>query len=656
MNCWLAVYTIKLILNEENCMVVNGSNIDFLLAALFIEALTIAAYKAIFTTKTVTNNAFGYICYSTLFAIFSDLFYQFCKAIVSDTIYWVGIGRFVFNSSLAILALTYYYYSRVISIGKSIKDQGKILLDYIITGFSLILVVFSFANYFNHSMEPYYENGVKKYGFSFFVIFFVPCIIMSVGYVYQWIHRNHLTKKQMINSFLIGFVFNFVSVIEMVIHSQFLLSMFGLASSTALLLLTCETKDYASLLKSNVDLEESTLKAEMANRAKSDFLARMSHEIRTPMNAVLGMNEMIVNETEDPRIRSYAIDAYSAGRNLLLIINDILDFSKIESGKMELIEKPFDVKDLIRDEWVMFDIKAREKNLNLNFNIDTRIPRILLGDGGRLKQIITNILGNAVKYTMVGSVTLNIDLMANDNENATLKVSVIDTGRGIRKEDIGKLFEAFERIDEKENSAIEGTGLGINITAKLLKLMNSELMVESTEGKGSNFYFTVKLPIIETAEIGEFKEGEIENKADDIGTKQFLVASGAKVLVVDDNAINLKVFSSLIRNTQINISTAESGEEAIEMAHVERFDIIFLDHLMPGIDGVEALKEIKNDMSGLNLSTPIIALTANAIKGADEMYRGYGFDDVTFKPYTQDELYRCLFKYLPKKLIESGSM
>ncbi len=635
-------------------MVVNGTNIDFLIAALVIEMLTIAAYRAIFTTKTVTNFAFGRICYSTLIAIICDLLYQFCKVMNSDIVNWRGIGRFLFNTSIVLFSLSYYTYSRVVTTNKSFKVIKKIWIDYVVFGLAGLMEIISVINYFTHSMEAYYVDGVKTYGYGYAAIFIVPFLITASGCIHQIIHRSKLTRNQLRIAVSTGVIFNFASVIELALNSQYLLTMFGLSAAVMALLLTCETKDYSSLVISNAELEVSKEKAEQANHAKSDFLARMSHEIRTPMNAILGMNEMIVNEAENPRIRNYAIDAYSAGRNLLLIINDILDFSKIESGKMELIETPFDVKGLVRDEWVMFDIKAKEKKLNLTFDIDRRIPRTLMGDGGRIKQIITNILGNAIKYTMVGTVALNMELLDNDNENATIKVSVTDTGRGIKKEDIGKLFEAFERIDEKENSAIEGTGLGVNITAKLLKLMDSELMVDSVEGRGSTFSFILKLLIIDNNEVGYIMQDEMDNKANDIGTTKKLVASKASILVVDDTAINLKVFSSLLRNTKMAVTASESGEEAVALAHINHYDVIFMDHLMPGIDGVEALKNIREDKSGLNRSTPVVALTANAIKGADEMYKEYGFDDVTFKPYTQDELYRCLGKHLPQELIENS--
>ena len=633
-------------------MIVEGNNIDFLIAALFISILTNVEYHLVFANDSTSNKACGVICTSSLAAVVGDLIFQVTKLPYLAETFWYGVGRLLYNVTLIFYVYSVYNYVNVLLCEKNIRDKKRRFVDYIMLSFVIFMTLASVINLFLHFFDSAFVNGEKIYGSGYYIQLIVPAVMAIIEFGILIRYARRLGIRQLIPNVVLTVASILFAFVEVVIKYDYLLTMFGVSITVMVFMMTLETKDYSMMVKSFSDLEESKLRAEQANMAKSDFLARMSHEIRTPMNAVLGMTEMIVEEAEDASIKSYATDAYNAGSNLLLIINDILDFSKIESGKMNLVLLPFDVREMIREEWIMFDIKAKEKNLKLNFNIDSSLPSSLVGDAVRIKQIITNILGNAVKYTAEGSVTLNIDLLELLREEATIKVCVSDTGRGIRKEDIAKLFEAFSRIDEKENAKIEGTGLGINITAKLLKLMDSELKVESEYGKGSKFYFTLKLHVIDSSPIGYFMDRADEKKDDSIGIKRELVASRAKVMVVDDTPLNLKVFNSLLKTTQIAVTSAASGEEAVKLAHIRRFDVIFMDHLMPGMDGIEALKAIRADGEGLNISTPVIALTANAIKGAEEMYKGYGFNDVTFKPYTRDELYRCLWKFIPADLFE----
>ena len=398
----------------------------------------------------------------------------------------------------------------------------------------------------------------------------------------------------------------------------------------------------------NGQLKAASETALAASKAKSQFLAQMSHEIRTPINAVLGMNEMILRESRDAEILDYAGNIQSAGRTLLTLINSILDFSKIEDGKMEIVPVRYETMTFIDDLVNMISEKARKKKLDFKTKIDPNLPKSLYGDDVRLRQIITNILTNAVKYTQEGMVTLYMNGKIIDENTLELFVAVGDTGIGIRKEDIGKLFQSFQRLDEERNRNIEGTGLGIAIVQKLLTMMDSKLEVASEYGKGSTFSFKLTQKIIDKNPIGNYDEFHVKHV--DNGEKKFLTAEGAKVLAVDDNSMNLKVITGLLKRNKIFPDLAESGQQCIEMAKKNFYNIIFLDNMMPGMNGVETLKVMQRE-NILSDKTAVIMLTAGAIAGMREIYLSEGFDDYLSKPIDVGELETMLEKYLPAEIV-----
>ncbi|MDD6573162.1 MAG: cache domain-containing protein [Thermoflexaceae bacterium] len=397
----------------------------------------------------------------------------------------------------------------------------------------------------------------------------------------------------------------------------------------------------------NVRLKDSADAAVQATQAKSQFLARMSHEIRTPINAVLGMNEMILRENEDEDIREYAENIQSAGKTLLALINSILDFSKIEDGKMEIVPVKYDTSDLINDLINMISDKAEKKDLLLELQIDEKLPCSLYGDDVRIRQIIVNLLTNAVKYTREGKVTLVLQRqdLTDETGDIMLHVEVIDTGIGIRQEDRDKLFESFQRLDMEKNHNVEGTGLGISIVQSLLKMMGSSLEVESEYGKGSRFYFDIKQKIVDETPIGSNTIKRDKTKKDD---KEYLYAPDADILVVDDNQMNLKVAMGLLKRSGIRVDTATSGMECIRKVEKKQYDIILMDHMMPEMDGIETMKALRTS-DFLPVNTKIIVMTANAISGAKEEYLAEGFDDYLSKPITGEELEKVLAEYLPKE-------
>lgn len=393
-----------------------------------------------------------------------------------------------------------------------------------------------------------------------------------------------------------------------------------------------------------------------ASEAKSSFLSNMSHEIRTPINAILGMNEMILRECSDADIVSYAESIKTAGSTLLGLINDILDFSKIEAGKIEIIPVNYDLSSLINDLVNMIQIKTDDKGLALSLDFDKKLPKILYGDEVRIKQIITNILTNAVKYTEKGIVTFSIGFKRIEDEpdSVILLVSVKDTGIGIKPEDMKKLFAEFERIEEERNRNVEGTGLGMAITKNLLLLMKSSLKVESIYGLGTKCSFELKQKVIKWEPLGDYEASYKAGLKERKRYKEKFTAPTAQILVVDDNQMNLMVFKKLLKQTEIKIDTAISGDEGLNLTQDNKYDIIFLDHMMPDKDGIETLGELRAQEKNPNSKTVIVCLTANAISGAREKYIGAGFDNYLTKPINPDKLEEMLLKYLPKEKVKAA--
>ncbi|MCH5250697.1 MAG: response regulator [Lachnospiraceae bacterium] len=401
----------------------------------------------------------------------------------------------------------------------------------------------------------------------------------------------------------------------------------------------------------NEELKQAAEAAIQGEKAKSQFLSNMSHEIRTPINAILGMNEMILREYTDPQLLTYSGNIQISGRTLLTLINDILDMSKIESGKMEIIPIEYEMSYLLLDLWNVVYLRAKDKNLSLSFNLDETMPSKLYGDDVRVKQIIANLLTNAVKYTPEGSVKLNASYEKQGEDMITLIVSVQDTGIGIKEEDIGRLFENFQRLDEDKNRHIEGTGLGMSIATMLLKMMDGDIDVESVYQEGSTFTVRIPQKVISYEPVGDFKA--ILDSKPMTGAKHYgsFEAPEANILVVDDNNMNLVVFTSFLKLTKMNIVTAESGKKCLELVKEKPFHIIFMDHMMPEMDGVETFHEIQKLKGSPNEKTPVIALTANAISGAKEYFLEEGFTDFLSKPIDSSKLEQMIVTYLPDDLI-----
>ena len=406
--------------------------------------------------------------------------------------------------------------------------------------------------------------------------------------------------------------------------------------------------DLTKRMKFINDLNEAKQNADKANASKSAFLASMSHEIRTPLNAVLGMDEMIMREDDIGTIHSHAASIMDAGKSLLAIIDDILDFTKIESGMMRIIPADYNVNEEARELYSIVSFRAKKKGLSLSFDLDPNIPRVLHGDDIRIRQILINIINNAVKYTNTGWVKVSLKAEVIDETNMTLVGIVEDTGIGIKKEDISKLFDKFQRLDENINHKVEGTGLGLSIVYNLLQMMDGTIDVQSVYQRGSKFTIRIPQRIVDISPVGNIDLSYSNAKSS--YTESFTAPNG-KILVVDDNQINLTIVKGLLKKTQLQIHMASSGRECLDMVQKTCYDLILLDHMMPEMDGLEVISRLKTMNNNMSKDTPVIALTANAIVGAREQYLNAGFSDYLSKPIDYNDLEAVIRKHLSKELI-----
>lgn len=401
-----------------------------------------------------------------------------------------------------------------------------------------------------------------------------------------------------------------------------------------------ETYEYVNKL---MNLRE---KAEKANRAKSDFLANMSHEIRTPMNAIIGLSELVIEESSGRKVYDYACNIKSAAVNLLAIINDILDLSKVEAGKMKLVEDNYYLQILMEDTLNLVQVAAMQKGLKMKMEMDESLPCQLYGDEGKIRQVLINLINNAIKFTKNGSVFLGVKGNLTGQESMELIFTVEDTGIGIKKEDMQSIFNVFEQVDMRKNRSSEGSGLGLAITKSFVELMQGNVKVESEYGKGTCFTVTIPQKVVDGRSV---KDAPITRQFVQKKSTRKFTCKDYNVLVVDDNAINRKVAGKMIAAYGICVDEADSGKMSIVMAGENEYDMIFMDHMMPEMDGIEAAKLILSEYGDNRRAPVMIALTANAIHGAREMYLSNGFDDFLAKPFERFQLYEVLNKWIPEE-------
>lgn len=618
-------------------------NCHYSFASMGLMIIIYIYHKLQYSNASVLNKAYRKLVVVSFLETFLDTFTAYTISYYKLMPLWINS---VFNSLmylvLAYLAVVYADYF-IIRINGTISKWRHIALYGIMVLYDLAVVCNHwFGYFFTVSAEEGYVHSAY-----FIVLLVVPYLVVGWAIGLFIINIKKFTKFQVGFTLFYLIVLAGILVIQTFFVPSVLLIGLGLLILVLIVLFTLETPDYEKLQITLKELEVARLEADRANAAKSSFIANMSHEIRTPINAVIGMDEMILRDSDSDIIKEYAENIKSASNTLLNIINTILDFSKIESGKTEIVEKEYLFTDLIKDVELLIRVKADEKRLGFDIELDESIPNQLFGDNFRIKQVLINLLGNAVKYTKEGQVKLKIGKSEAALDEVWLLLEISDTGIGIKQEDMPHLFDKFQRLDQTKTSGIEGTGLGLSIAKNLVLLMGGTIDVTSVYGEGTTFIIKLKQKALSNETIQEFRLKDNAKNENEEEVNEKLDIPDTKILVVDDNEINLFVFECLLKESRAQVTKASSGMECLEKLRNEQYDMVFLDHMMPELDGIETLHKLKeeNVLGG----AIVVALTANAISGVEEMYKKEGFDEYLSKPIEPPVLEAMIRKYVKRR-------
>ena len=607
------------------------SIVSFSICSFIFVLMFIIFYFSKERLNTLDTKMYSCILVTNIIGIMIDVFGYFVfKIYGSESFISILISKFY----LVYYFLWAYFFLLYIFV-ISFREKTEYLLQKKFTKPSIILtsIIISFIVLIMPIQITYKDNVAYSSGLSVNMVYGL-CFIM-VGIMLYCLLRN--LKKISTKEYIPLLTFMVLSTFCMIIqktYPEITLMLMCHSIVTSLMYFTIENPD----VKMVKELEVAKNEAEKANHAKSEFLSSMSHELRTPLNAIVCFSELLESkEGLDSESKVFAKDIVSASHNLLDLVNGVLDISKIEAGKMELINKEYNSQELFNSLSTMVIPRIGDKPIDFKTVIASDIPPVLKGDTGKLKQIILNLLTNAVKYTDKGFIKYRVECINDFKNNKTkLIITITDTGRGIKKEDIDRLFKKFERLEEDRNTSIEGTGLGLAITEGLAELMGGKITVISDYGKGSTFKFVVIQDIVNV---------EIKEKSSNTISFDYNTFEGKKALIVDDSKLNLKVAENVLKNFLVTTESVTSGLECLSCVNSKKYDIIFMDIMMPNMNGVEVLKKLREE----NINTPVIALTADAIEGQEEKYMSEGFDGYISKPINKEKLSYVLNKYLGGK-------